>query len=205
MTITSPDPEPIMKKSLQNLFGEERDRSRKAKEDGVPLSRPEESSDIDGYRAENAAIPSRAYESLDIDSMLPKDFKNYWGNNSLCCAVFLPFDDGANNKAQMQIQDSWDSFVADRRFLRLLTVMPTSKLTQGFGSFADTPARYFELLPEELRRDVDDGGCTFEVKYANPRQLDDSADRAWFIAQCEKAIQNLRRYLASGNLLESLN
>lgn len=203
--MTSPDHEPIMQKSLQNLFGSERDRAQNAKNAGELLSKPEEMASIGAYRSENSVIPPEAYETIDLERMIPDDFKLYWGNNSLCCAVSLPFDDGGNNRAQMQTQGTWDSFLNRQQFLRLLSVMPNSKLTNGFGSFASTPARYFELLPEELRRDVDEGGCTFYVIHRNPQQLYDADDRARFITNCNKALQNLERFLASGNLFESLN
>lgn len=185
-----------MQLSLQNLFQREYARAKRNGGSGKVMPPPDESADIDSYKEELATLPAAAYKDLSIEALLPKDFKNTWGNDTKACLVFLPFDDGGNMKDGMLTQGSWDKFLTEKKFMKLLEVRAT-KLTNGFPNMSDPPGRYFELLPVEIRKDISEGGCSFHVEYKNPQNLYDTEDRAWFAGQCQKALENLKRILGA--------
>lgn len=190
--MNGPKEETFMHSSLQNLFLQEADRARKNSGSGKVLPEAAESADLDSYRAECGVIPKGAFKGITFDG-LPREFKFVWGNESKCCVVALPFDDGGNMKEAMKIDGSWESFIENKKFLRLLSVMPGNKMTTGFPNMSTAPGRYFDLLPDEIKADVNAGGCTFSVEYKNSGD-----NREWFIGQCQKALENLKRLLGTG-------
>lgn len=191
------DHEPIMQPSLQSLYKKEYERAQLCKRTGKLPEDPVGFSDDDSYKAECSVIPKEALKIATLDSLIPGDFKLIWGHGSRCCVAALPFDNGCNNKAQMEMQGSWEGFINNARYLRILNVMRTTRLAVGFTSVAEAPGKYYDLLPELLQKDVEEGGCSFDIAYVNPRDLFDPTDRKYFMGKCQKALENLKKILGA--------
>lgn len=194
------DHEPIMQPSLQSLYMKEYQRAQECKRSGKLPDDPVGFSDDDSYKAECSVIPKEALRGASVDSLIPSDFKLVWGHGSRCCVAALPFDNGCNNKAQMEMQGTWESFINNGRYLRILNVMRTTRLAVGFTSVAEAPGKYYDLLPDMLQKDVDQGGCSFDVAYLNPRDMFDPTDRKYFMEKCQKALGNLKKILGAMSL-----
>jgi hypothetical protein len=179
--------------TLKDLFDSGHARVARGKKE-VPKTAVETVTD-EGYMKECAALPKGALEKIDFDEMLPSDFKLYWPDSTICCLAVLPFNDGCFGKEEMQTEGKWGSFLKNKSFLRLLMVMPLTKLTSGFGNVGEPAGRYFDFLPDILKKDVSEGGCSFDVRYENALDSGNTKDRAWFIAQCNQALSNLKNFL----------
>jgi hypothetical protein len=167
----------------------ERARALNFRNLGETLPKPTQKPvDDDIYRDECMALPENFLQGLDLDSMLPDDFKSLYPQGTKCCMAVLPFNDGCFGKNHLSPQ-KWQEFVNAPlpTFLRALMVQPNG-LTQGF---ADIPANYYDIFPAILRKDVNEGGASFRVDYNRKDKLD---DREWFLAQCERALNNLRKF-----------
>ena len=181
--------------TLKDLFNSEHERARAAKTEGRELDPPGVAVTDADYLAECAALLKSALKSVDFESLLPRDYKLYWPDETICCLAVLPFNDGGYGKEEMQAEGKWDEFLERKSFLRLLSVMPLSKLTSGFGNVSEPAGRYHELLPEILKKDVSEGGCSFNVSYDDPFDHGNASDRGQFIAQCNQAFSNLKKFL----------
>lgn len=184
--------------TLKKLFNTEHERVRIAATEGRELPAGSASPVTDAeYKNECGALPPSAFENLDFEGMVPSDFKMYWPDGTICCLAVLPFNDGGFGMDEMKNEKKWKDFLDNKRFLRLFMVMPLTKLTSGFGNSGERAGKYYELLPDVLKKDVNKGGCSFSVRYDNPSDSKIVKDRQWFIAQCDKALSNLKEFLGA--------
>ena len=51
----------------------------------------------------------------------------------------------------------------------------------------------FNVLPDDIKRDISEGGCVFEIDYP-----DNQDPEVWFKSQLEKAYQNLLALIMNG-------
>jgi hypothetical protein len=186
-------------KTLSSIFTLETARAKRyALEHAMPPAIDAGESEIyedEDYRIDCADIPVKYLIAINFNEIIPDEFMHYWGNNTKCCVVVLPFNNAGNGKSVLD-RKSWDSFVSDAGFLRLLSIMPTTKLTSGYPDFGSSTGRFFELLPSSVSKDVNEGGCTFNVRYPDPAHFYNPENRKWFIKQCVLAYDNLKRILA---------
>jgi|GEM_PF-3149515 len=167
----------------------ERSRAWDHRNEGKTLSKPRQKPVDDVvYRDECAVLPENFLNGIDLDSMLPDDFKMLYPHGTTCCLAVLPFNDGCYGKNHLSAE-KWDVFVKSSlpAFLRALMVQPNN-VTHGF---ADIPARYYDFFPSILSKDVSDGGASFMIDY---NRNDGKDDRVWFLEMCNRALNNLRKF-----------
>jgi|WetSurMetagenome_2_1015567.scaffolds.fasta_scaffold42109_2 hypothetical protein len=182
-------------KTLKELFNDEHELIRMARLEGRELPAPAKSVTDPAYKKEVSVLPKKAFADVDFNALLPKNYKHYWPHGTTCCAAAFAFNDGGFGKDEMQIEGKWEKFLEQKSFLRLLMVMPLSRLTSGFGNAGDPAGRYFDLLPDILKKDVSEGGCSFTVEYKDLSDSKNTDDRQWFTAQCARALSNLQKFL----------
>ena len=135
---------------------------------------------------------------LPIADMNPAEALNYsvlsnhktlWFEGNKFFLAPVPFIEGGYGKESLSPAE-WQKFIDSKLFLRPLSVYGKDNLTANFGRY---PHYYFDLYPEELRKDIEEGGCSFEIKYSNPHIFSDPADAEWFRKKYLKAISNLKK------------
>ncbi len=191
----SHDDEPMILNDLCTRFSKEHDRvlalhkaGRHVKDEPKPVITP--LSDHD-YVAECSVIPPRFLpEKLSIDpSEMDVVFERDFRPGELCCVVALPFDDAGFHVSEMS-SENLSKFFAQGGFMKYLHVDPKNHLTQGFSN---RDGYYFDHLAESIRKNVNEGGCTFELQY--PDQTGSWKNKEWFVQKLEQAYQNLRKIL----------
>lgn len=115
--------------------------------------------------------------------------KTLWFPGNKFFLAPIPFIEGGYGKEALSPEE-WRKFIDSKLFLRALCVYGDDNMTANFGR---SPHYFFELFPEELRRDVEEGGCSFEIEYKNPHIYDDPADAEWFKQKYRKAVANLKK------------
>jgi hypothetical protein len=98
-----------------------------------------------------------------------------------CCLAIFPVSDMGLKWTANEIKD--------KAYLRLLNISKTDGLTRNFSFYA---ARYFELLPELMQKDVSKGGCSFDIPPEEPGSF--GKDTAEFIKNYLLAFNNLRKF-----------
>lgn len=173
---------------LHNKFVDELERAQAGKrlEKGAkaPVGEGE-------YKDECSVLPQGFLDNVNVDALLDDDFMYYWSNGLKCCVAVLPFADNFSDKAALKAGERWEDFIKNQDFLRLFLVN-SQGLSQRFES--DIPAYWHDLLPDILRRDVSQGGCTFQIQYPEPRLRNHESNREWLKAQIRAALENLRAF-----------
>jgi hypothetical protein len=203
------DQAPETKNDLRILFSEEFDRVSLARQKGgSPVSSSDESAyepvPEEVYKNQCSVIPKKAFNGIDFDRLLSRDFKTHYRQGSTCCVAVLPFNDGCFNKEEMTFENKWEAFILNKKFLRLFDVNLRTGLTSGFGGHASPAGRYFEFLPELLKKDISEGGCSFTMEYTKPADPNDEYDRRQFIENCNTALNNLKIFLGYGPFLRAV-
>jgi hypothetical protein len=176
--------------SLRFSMEQERRRALEYFRNGQTLPPPSQQPvDDEVYREECSVLPENFLDDINLASYLPDDFQDLYPHGTKCCIALLPFNDGFFSKKHLS-PEKWAILVRTKPtpILRALLVHGNG-FTQGFG---DVTARYYNLFPSILTKDVSEGGTTFKVNYD---RHDGRDDRQWFLYMCERALNNLRRFL----------
>lgn len=187
--------EPILKEGLRMQFMREHDRAWQLKRRGKGI-RQAEKPDIkaagdDEYKAECAVLPKEAFQDglvpdpENINETLEQAFKP---GHTFCLAA-LPFMDSGFGKDNLE-PAQWEKFLKEGNFLKYLDVDPADNLTSGFS---DVDGYFFDHLPERLKKDISEGGCSFKLDY--PAEPGNWNNKSWFSVQFAKAYDNLKKFL----------
>lgn len=176
-------------------FNRERDRAWQIKKAGKGIRQVEKpqmkAATNDEYKAECAVLPMNAFKDdfvpdpENINDSLEGTFKP---GHTFCLAA-LPFMDSGFGKDRLE-PARWEEFLRKGNFLKYLDVDPQDNLTSGFS---DVDGYFFDHLPERLKADVSQGGCSFKLDY--PGQPGDWSNKPWFAEQFKKAYENLKKFL----------
>ncbi|MFC1748025.1 hypothetical protein ACFL2V_04390 [Pseudomonadota bacterium] len=148
---------------------------------------PEFSVSLDALLLECSDLPIAglsAEESLDASVMA--NFKTLWFDGNRFLLAPLPFVEGGYGKGSLPPEE-WRRFIESKNFLRPLCVY-SDHMTSNYGR---APNYYADLFPEEIRRDISEGGCSFEIKYSKPRDYSDPHDAKIFRDNYQQAVANL--------------
>jgi len=125
------------------------------------------------------------YEIPQIDEIMNNYLPGY-----TFCLVALPFNNGFFVEEFMDEQ-SRKKFFDNAEFMRMLLVNDEG-LTMGVN---DRTAPYFNILPDEIKKDVKEGGCTFALDYPK-----DENPQKWFMSNVELALSNLKDLIKNNHL-----
>ena len=196
--------------SVQRLLVREMARARDFKGSPYELPKPQdiEIPENDDYLAMLTAIPRNFLEQINMNYLLqvvPSDIEGrYPAGNKFCYGVFT-FDELGYDKDCMDCTPgSWQKFLEKKGFMRPLYIIEKDGnfvgykkkgMTEGFGK-SYYYGYYYEFLPDLLKKDIKQGGCSFVLNY--PRGSREEK-RDWFISNCLIAVNNLKMALIRYN------
>jgi hypothetical protein len=194
---------PSIDTGLRLRCGAEHDRAWELEQTGQhvrDVSKPEivPVSD-DAYKTECAVLPKNALDTPDLaltQEDLPQVLEDSYPAGYVFCMAALPFTGDCFGQEHLHPR-LWQEFIATRSYMKYLLVDPSDNLTFGFG---DIEGYFFDALPESIRKDVSEGGCSFKLHYpAFPGSLD---NKIWFVRQFNKALDNLKKLLSERTEVE---
>lgn len=199
--------ETIIKVGLRKRFQDEHDRVLKLRHQGYTAKdapKPEiDPVTDDEYKAEAAPLAEYIDKAvLPRADKLPRYLEGIYRPGSKLCLVALPFNESCYGKDNMG-SENWEQFINMDAYLKYLEVEEEHKddidtqpdesdsnLTNGFGSL---PGYFFDHLPETIKKDVSEGGCTFDLEY--PAEPGNYENKIWLENQVRKAYENLKNFL----------
>ncbi len=134
---------------------------------------------------------------------IPDDYALYYRPGMIVVFGAFPFDSIGRLINRMNPEDK-EVFLKNRRLIHRLIANPRQKmLTEGFF---DLPGYFYDLMPEKLKLDVDNGGCSFRVEYPAPlldeMEADEveylkaqSTNKFWLYQKQMQALQNLQKMI----------
>lgn len=207
----SPMESPDLSNNLGKLFQHEKDRVWDLRHEGKRVRDTVKPAAIepvseDDFRELQKDISNEAVDTIinkalgissfepegDLEDSLPRNLEAVYPNNTLFCPVILPFDDNGRGRKSEEDphgieEEEWKELVSKGGFIRYLIVDPNDHLTSGF---ADVMGYFYDYLPDIIRKDVNEGGCTFMIRY--PEEQDHPANKIWFARKVKQALLNLR-------------
>jgi len=169
---------------LSDAFLQERDRIMREEKYGAQKNINLETTKltIDEYRdalldfyEDLQRLPAPNVENNKIEISYPT------GNK--CLIIAIPFFPGG-----MSFRDKAD---IENNLVRSLIIGKDRK-TYGFG---DRPGYYSLLLPDEIMKDVEEGGCVFDIEYPYPDAINSEENKKYLQEKINHAFLNLRRLL----------
>jgi hypothetical protein len=109
-----------------------------------------------------------------------------------CCLTAIPVTDMGVDLTEQEIMN--------HQYLRLIAKSARDGLTHNFSMY---PARYFDLMPELIQKDVQEGGCSFVVEEDDPNQFGKA--QSAFIRDYKLAFNNLRKFFGLPTIEEILH
>ncbi len=154
---------------------------------------------VDILPPENDGEENQSY--LLHPNNMPSNFADFYPEKLIVTLAAIPFDTLGRLISELQDEEK-AAFLENGRLVNIWKTRPVYKnLTLGFG---DVPGYFYDLLPEKLKQDVEQGGCSFEVKYPAPTALNgdiglyldqQQTNKQWLYTQQVKALQNLQEML----------
>lgn len=190
------------KKELDLTYGKKREvvaalsHSQLAAEDGVYRKQILQAIPQKYLTAENLKIYSMEGEPDSPEAIYPQGSKFY--------LAALPFTEQLFGETSMREDGTWQDFLGkngfSHEFVETFETDEERNAHEGLSTFNGAWGRFHKLLCPQLRKDVADGGCSFEIKYPyqnDPLRFYDN--KQWFLDQYEKALENLVRFLNAAN------
>lgn len=195
---------------MRSVYNKAHDQSWKHKKTGVQFRDMKKADthefSLDSYLAECSVLPASATSRINEDRIpnedeLPRMLEGMFPRGLNFCIVALPFMDSGFGRDNLE-PERWKEFITNNQFIKFLTVDPSANnLTFGLG---DVPVYLFDYLPAEIKNNIEDGGCVFNLDYPFPDG--DFRNREWFIEKCKQAINNLGVIIRNhGKNLKALN
>jgi len=187
--------EPEIRPSLRERFETEKNRVKRLRDAGGNITDvPKPSIDPvtdDEYRSEAAPLThSVSTAVLPSEQEFPKYLEDMYPAGKKFCLVALPFTDACLD-GEVVAEETWQQWLFQGGYLRWLLTDPENEdLTLGFGG---KHGYFFDHLPPSVKKDVDEGGCTFDLQYPYPSG--EPGNKEWFAKKIQKALQNLRTIL----------
>ncbi len=193
-------PDGIIKQSLQSIHKMEKDRAAEAAVTGKKLRKLQvKPVENDDYLTEISVLPPNFMDGLLLDNYLDEDFMDYLCHGLKACVAVLPYAENCSNKEALEAGGRWGKFLNEKGYFYVMRVT-SNGLCQRYRM--DNPGYYYDPLPEILRKDVREGGCTFEINYPFPPrpglvQSEIDQNRQWLESMISRACNNLRNFSRS--------
>jgi len=187
--------EPEIRPSLRERFETEKTRVKRMSDSGGKITDvPKPSIDPvtdDEYKAEAEPLARSANTAvLPSEQELPDYLEDVYPAGQKFCLAALPFTDACLD-GEVVAEETWQQWLFQGGYLRWLLMDPAQEdLTLGFGGKS---GYFFDYLPASVKKDVDEGGCTFDLQYPYPKG--EPGNKEWFLGKLNKALQNLRTIL----------